>query len=190
MLSENILIIDNEAFYGCKNINDLVLPSRIIKIGDFAFYGLKEVKTVNVPKTVEVIGKSAFRGCNSIEEITIPFVGRTISSNATESVFGYIFGCDWINGIGSESGFVNKQFGSLDGATWQYTYVYQGVMRSFYYYIPMSLTSVTITNQTNIPVAAFNGCNTLTDIIFERGIESQGEAAFQNCNATIHNEAE
>lgn len=84
---------------------------------------------------------------------------------------------------------MNEQYGNVEGAVWQYTYRYNSVVASsrlsLFYYIPSSLREVTITKQTDVAIAAFNGCTMLTKITFVNGIESTGECAFQNCNAEI-----
>ena len=55
----------------------------------------------------------------------------------------------------------------------------------YMYYIPTSIRNVTITAQTNIPVAAFNNCDFIETITLSADVETIGDYAFQNCNATI-----
>lgn len=172
-----------------KNISgEIIIPSTyegqyVTVISERAFTGCNKITSLVVPDSVIQIGFGAFEGCSRLEKIELPFVGRSEAATDCAAVFGYIFGYNWLNGEGLESGFINKQFGSLDEATWQYTYVHEGRMRSFYYYIPQSLVSVTVTKQTEIPVAAFNGCKNIESINYTNRVESIGVAAFQNCNA-------
>lgn len=172
-----------------KNISgEIIIPSTyegqyVTVISERAFTGCNKITSLVVPDSVIQIGFGAFEGCSRLEKIELPFVGRSEDATDCAAVFGYIFGYNWLNGEGLESGFINKQFGSLDEATWQYTYVHEGRMRSFYYYIPQSLVSVTVTKQTEIPVAAFNGCKNIESINYTNRVESIGVAAFQNCNA-------
>lgn len=208
VFSDEILTIDNYAFSGCKNIVELNLTDRLTTIGEYAFQGLKKITSVKVHNSTELIGLGAFNGCIALEEMSLPFTGRSKEpryqySEALaggggpayyEQVLGYIFGYATQRkalGCGSNYGgaFINDKYGNVDGAIWQYTYAYNRAASdtrlSVFYYIPSSLRTVIITNQSNVQIAAFNGCSMLTNIIFTQGIESQGECAFQNCGATI-----
>lgn len=210
VFSDEILTIDNYAFSGCKNVVELNLTDRLTTIGEYAFQGLKKITSVKVYNSTELIGLGAFNGCIALEEMSLPFTGRSKEpryrySEALaggggptyyEQVFGFIFGYDTqckALGCGSHYGgtFINDQYGNIDGAVWQYTYAYNrtapNTRLSVFYYIPSSLRTVIITNQSDVQIAAFNGCTMLTNIIFTQGIESQGECAFQNCGATISN---
>ena len=186
VIPSTIAYIEESSFYGCRSFKQLDLPQNLNRIGMSAFEGCAGLTDVVVPDSVHLIEIAAFRNCSSLKNITIPFIGKSKLSTKNESVFGYIFGQDWYNGTGNESGFVNRQFGEVNGGTWQYTGMYEGYMRSFFYYIPQSLKAVTITDQTNIPTAAFNGCTMLEEITFKQNITDEGEAAFQNCSATIN----
>lgn len=213
VFSEEILVIGNYAFSGCKNIQELNLTNRITTIGRYAFQNLKKITSVKVHNSTELIGLGAFNGCIALEEMTLPFTGRSKEpryqySEALaggggpayyEHVFGFVFGYDTkcnTRGSGSNYGgaFINDQYGNIVGAIWQYTYAYNRTVSdsrlSVFYYIPLSLRVVTITNQSDVQIAAFNGCTMLTEIIFTKGIESQGECAFQNCTATVYSGTE
>ncbi len=200
VFSDEILTIGNGAFAFCRNIEALTLTNRITIIGDYAFEGLKKITEVTVHDSTQTIGVGAFKGCNSLVEMTLPFIGKSKQQDTYHSVFGWIF--DYEKGGHTnthwDSGFKNEIFADsvwggagkpiLDnGAIWQYSYAHNNIKRtSFWFYIPTTLRKITITNQTDIPTAGFNGCTMLTDITFTKGINSQGECAFQNCNATVH----
>lgn len=171
----------------------------VVSIPEGAFENCKNVTAFIVPNTVTEIGKGAFKGCSRLEEITIPFTGNRENSAAYKAVFGYIFGyanktnTDVQSNSKSEV-FVNKNAMSYNGAIWQYScydtkidsYFYNKYkINCYYYFIPSSLKKVTITKQTEVKTAAFNGCNMLTSITFTQGIQKQGECAFQNCTATV-----
>ncbi len=62
------------AFYGCRNLEELILPERTTEIGAYAFYmsstyGSK-LKKVYIPSKVAKIGKYAFYYCNNLSELT------------------------------------------------------------------------------------------------------------------------
>ena len=172
----------------------------VVSIPEGAFENCKNVTSFIVPDTVVEIGVGAFKGCNKLEEITLPFTGKSADAKEYRAVLGYIFGYEkgghtvytW------DSGFKNEIYkdgvwgGEGDpilssGAIWQYSYAHDNIKRtSFWYFLPSSLRKVTITKQTEVKTAAFNGCSMLTSITYTQGIESQGECAFQNCTATIN----
>ena len=120
--------------------------------------------------------------------MSLPFTGESANAEYENAVLGYIFGYDTkrdSNASGTNHAFKNTQYGSIAGGTWQYTYIQGGYNYSCFYYIPQTITSVTITNQTKVPAAAFNGCTNITQITYSKGISSQGTCAFQNCPANI-----
>ena len=204
----NVTSIGSYAFSGCENITTLTLESGIETIGDYAFQNLK-VTSVVVPDSVESIGVGAFKGCDSLESISLPFVGASRDAEAYNGVFGYIFGYTtkvrnynnygYLDGTeyksASSTEYVNTQYSSVSGATWQYSaydcYDYRSstikayVLRSYFYYIPTTLTSVVITDATVIPVAAFNGCANITSVVLNDKVETIEEYAFQNCTGLV-----
>ena len=104
-------------------------------------------------------------------------------------MLGYVFGYDKLSGDytgAADSTFINRKYGSgVAGATWQYTMSTNHYYYSYYYYIPATLKEVTVTTDTTIPAAAFNGCTMLEKIHLTNCIESVGDCAFQNCPATV-----
>lgn len=168
----------------------------IVKIPDYAFENCKYVTSFIVPDSVSEIGVGAFKGCNKLEEMSLPFTGKNESSENIEAVFGWVFGYsteyeDSNYKKASNMAFTNQKTGSVDGAVWQYSINAKrdgwtgSHVASYYFYIPQSLRKVTITKQTGVKTATFNGCTMLTSITYTQGIESEGECAFQNCTATI-----
>ena len=201
IFSDETLTIGSSAFSGCKNIEALTLTERIRTIGDYAFQGLKKITNIVVHNSTESIGNGAFNGCTSLENITLPFTGASKDAKEAMGVFGYIFGYktyDQYPGYSIVSGFVNESHnfgGAGTDMVWQYTYNRDGTRwvecwQVWCYYIPKSIRSVTITNQTAVSTAAFNSCDFILDIYYTMGIESQGECAFQNCTAEIHDGSE
>ena len=189
------MTIGTYAFSGCKNVEQLNLTNRIVTISDYAFQNLKKITSIKVYNSTELIGVGAFKGCNNLEEITLPFVGRNDEALYYNAVFGYIFGYeqkDTYPGYSLDNVFVNTNYYETpQGMTWQYSSRRQSFGNSsFYYYIPSSLCRVIVTDQTEVKMAAFNGCAMLTEITFTKGIESQGEFAFQNCTATVYSGTE
>ena len=187
-IPSSVTEIKYKAFYKCSMFESVNLPTGLRSIGNYAFQDCSEFTSISVPDTVTTIGVGAFNGCNKLISMSLPFVGESTTAEYEKSVFGYIFGYDTQrNGdaSGTNYSFKNKKYGDIAGGTWQFTNIQSGYNYSYYYYIPSTIVSVTITNQTKVPAAAFNSCSNITQITYSKGISSQGTCAFQNCPADI-----
>ena len=201
--------IEDYAFADSKNIEffnsierySLNIPFNCESVGSYSFQNLESIKRIVVLENVEVINNGAFNGCNSLESITLPFIGKSLNATGYEAVFGYIFGysssSEYAGDLnyslyeGAPTYFYNRDFGKdSSGGINQFSYVPNGQGTSyptrFWYYVPASLSDVTITVQDSIPMAAFNRCEMLENIYLVSSIKSTGKYAFQGCDATIH----
>ncbi len=79
-----IRAIPNDAFNGCKNLYDIVLPNQIETIGERAFKDC-DINSLLIPSSVTSIGKEAFQNCYLLEDITIPPSITTIHPNTFEN---------------------------------------------------------------------------------------------------------
>ncbi len=189
IVTNNITIIENNSFEGCKEIVELNIPTSISFIGDYAFKDLKRITSISISDNTTTIGKGAFQGCNSVVDVVIPFTGRSVDATAYNAVFGYIFGYETQQAHGNDDPvdtFVNQQYGHVEQAVWQYSRInhdYYNSVQTFYYYIPNSIRNVTITNQSSVQNAAFNNCKYIEKISYSETIEYFGTAALQNCES-------
>ena len=62
-------------------IESIWLPSTLKKIEDEMFYGCKNLKSVEIPSSVEYVGKECFAG-TQIEELTLPSTLKEIGEGA------------------------------------------------------------------------------------------------------------
>lgn len=160
--------IGNYAFADCvalTTINSSAagtfdLGTGLTTIGQYAFSNCTGAKSIVVREAVTSIGYAAFMGCANLSEITLPFVGmdNTASYNQNQ-VFGYIFGYNTTAG---------------DDRVMQYN--------GYYYYIPKTLKSVTITSGKVIGKNAFINCDMLESITIQGDVESIGDYAFYSCS--------
>ena len=180
--------------------SELVIPafiggSPVVTIGENAFFKKNVLQSIVIPDTVTWIGEGAFKGCEILEDITLPFVGNSDSATDKRAVFGFIFGSSCsighLNARTISTTYENEAYGTaVEGAIWQYScrdYMmidnvgskyYQS---SYYYYIPTSIKTVTITMQTSVPVAAFNNCDFIETIYLPEELTIVRDYAFYNC---------
>ncbi len=147
---------------------DIVIPAShngapIDTIPEAAFKGCNGITSITVPESVTSIGEGAFNGCSLLRSITLPFVGRQKGNTGKSACFGYIFGTNSYQG-GTK---VNQHYDS-------------GVVASFY--IPSTLRTVTITNETTIGKSAFENCSMLTKIDLNDGVLQVGSGSFSGCS--------
>ncbi len=67
-----VTAIDKKAFYGCTNLESVIIPDSIIGIGGFAFKNCEKLISIKLPKSLTNIDIGAFMGCRKLTEITIP----------------------------------------------------------------------------------------------------------------------
>ncbi|MBE6588622.1 MAG: leucine-rich repeat domain-containing protein [Ruminococcaceae bacterium] len=83
--------IGSYAFYDCKELTNVEMPSSLTVIGSYVFYGCTGLTSIKIPDSVTTLGNSAFNGCTGLEHMTIPFVGANLDGS-TNTHFGYLFG--------------------------------------------------------------------------------------------------
>ena len=124
----------------------VALPAGLLKIENEAFASCHSIKDLVIPQGVVSIGASAFNSMITLETLTIPFVGTAKEefegSTPDQFVFGYMFGT------------------SSNAAT------YSTTQNGTTYYIPNSLTTVTVLNASSIKAGAFENLskNTVTGV--------------------------
>ena len=179
-LSNKVTAINDYAFYGCSAIvqfnsatlGEMNVPAACEKIGENAFYGLTAINKLNVSDMVSSIGAAAFGKMTSLQEMTVPFIGNKnkTSADTYQYPLGYFFGTSSYTG-----GTSTKQYyyGSSTTSTTNSTY-----------YIPTTLTKVTVTIG-NLNYGAFYGCSKITSITVNQNATVDADA-LKSCSATLN----
>ena len=155
---DGVVRIGDYAFYGRSALISVRMPTSVMSIGEHAFDGCDGLSEIAVPKSVMTIGCGAFSRCSGLKKLTVPFVGAERANTGSEkAVFGFIFG------------------------TSEYSKTTQAVQRGITYYIPTSLKTVVVTDETNIDKDAFSGCSELTSVTIPDVVTNIGEYAFSGC---------
>lgn len=187
IIPKNVTKIERHAFDSCTNLknvqssNDSIsndtelancyIPEAVEYIGDYAFRSCYSLKNINVPNQVKYMGEGVFNNCTSLDTLTLPFIGKERGNGKVlpeqitdpkdntllEAMFGWIFGTDG----NTESGALYIAFQAVDGNPDQNREDY---MPRESYYIPASLKTVTITDETVVAMGAFMYCTSIESL--------------------------
>lgn len=90
IIPEGVTIIDDFAFWGCKRLNNVVLPSSLLKIGAYAF-GKCRFESITIPDNVQVLGQRSFQNCCELKEISfngkLEYIGKEAFKNNYKTNF-------------------------------------------------------------------------------------------------------
>lgn len=66
-IPSDISRIENYAFYGCGDLENVTIPDNVVSIGEFSFSRCRSLVKINIPDSVVSIGNGAFNGCTNLE---------------------------------------------------------------------------------------------------------------------------
>ncbi len=164
-LPNNLIEIADNAFWFCKNLEEITLPDSVTRIGASSFSECNKLNKINLPANLRSIGIYAFYNCRCLTSINIP-------NNITEISASTFSGCSSINSVSLPAELTT--------------------IGEFAFWGCSSLSSITIPNTTqNIFKSAFAECANLGSIIIPASVNTVGEYAFNNCisltNVTLEN---
>ena len=187
-VKEGTRIICNGAFYFCRSLSKIVIPSSVTSIGEWAFSNCGSLSTIVIPSSVTSIGDRAFDTCSSLSEIVIPSSVTSIGDRAFEYCSSLIYisipksviglngnpFADWNgklqclspNFINEDDILFNKDKNKI------ISFRNQNIES---YVIPSSVTS--------IGNDAFSKCSSLSKIVIPSSVTSIGEMAFMDCDS-------
>ena len=167
VLDSTIVICDN-AFSGCRNLKEIILPSSVTRIGSKAIVRCTNLQKIILPSSVTNIGNYAFAGCANLKEIILP-------SSITSIGNGIFSSCSNLQRINvAES---NKFYKTIDGVLYtkdlKTIICYPEGKENGSFVIPLGVTS--------IGDRAFTDCKNLQEIILPSGVTCIGDEAFSRC---------
>lgn len=147
--------VDARAFFDCKKLTSIELPSTVTAIGSNAFINCTALKSVKFPEKLVKIENAAFLGCSSLESAELP---TTLVSLGTAAFSGcsslqHVDFPPYLSVIGSNAFFDCAALTHID--------------------LPRGLTE--------IGLLAFAGCTGLESVVFPDNVKSIKVTAFENC---------
>ena len=179
-VKEGTRIICNGAFWGCRYLSEIVIPSSVTSIGDSAFSLCSSLSEIVIPFSVTSIGDRAFDTCSSLLEIVIP--------PSVTSIGDYAFlGCRSLSEIVIPSCVTSIGDGAFSFCNSLSEIVIPSSVTSIgdgAFYGCNSLSEIVIPSSvTSIGHHAFYGCRSLSEIVIPSGVTSIGDRAFCGCSS-------
>ena len=77
-----LTVINERAFYACRELISVTLPNSLISISEYAFFDCYNITNINLGNSVTHIGRYAIGFCDNLTSITIPNSVTTIDEYA------------------------------------------------------------------------------------------------------------
>lgn len=148
--------IGNYAFYSCKGITNIIIPS-VNSIGENAFSYCSELTNVSIGNNIETIGKRAFLACRKLTSINMGNSLKTIEDEA-------FCACTGITNVNLGSSLKTIGESAFSGCS--------------------SLTNITLPNSVvTLDKYAFSGCSGLKSVTLGNSIVNINSYTFRNCTS-------
>ena len=79
--SNGLAVICEDAFFGCKSLEEVTLPDGCITLGERAF-AQSGLRHIDLPETLQIIGNSCFEDCENLTEIHLGQSLHTLGASA------------------------------------------------------------------------------------------------------------
>ncbi len=153
-IPDSVKEISWRAFYKCKSLTTISIPSSVVLIDDSAFEATS-LNTLELREGLRAIGENAFRECG-ITELSIPNSVTTIERDA-------FCDCKELKKVVIGSGLTSIERGIFCGC--------------------VSLVDITIGHHVqSIGYLSFENCSSLQSIVIPESVQMIDNYAFKNCN--------
>ncbi len=145
--------INEEAFYDCDGLEEIIIPDSVTDINEYAFYDCDGLEEIIVPDSVEFIGIYAFSNCDKLSHVVLGDGLTYLSAGAfSDCPIVYLE-------LGAAMPFISP-----------------------YAFNNTDIPELTIPDSvTDIMYAAFARCDQLTTVVMPLSVQSIEEDAFRGC---------
>lgn len=177
VIPDGITYIGWDSFRGTA-VKTMIIPNSVKKTGARAFYECKKLRKVKVPSSLSMIREEDFYGCSALTEVTIEegvqTVGTRSFADCTSLKSVHLPSTAVNNNVGSFQGCVSlEEINIPEGTVTLYDNMFDGCS---------SLESITIPEGVkNINEYAFSKCTSLKKIDLPDTVTYCGKGVFENC---------
>ena len=202
VLNEGLTEIGEHAFKDCDKLQEITIPSTVVRIRRFAFSGCIQLKTAVLNEGLMEIGHRVFAGCKALQRITIPssvleigmfaFVDcglrEVVLNDGLKEIRSNAFHeCKWLEGIAIPSTVDDIIGGAFMGCRNLRTVVIkEGIkmIKSGTFGECTSLRSIELPSSiSKIVEHAFRDCVSLREIVIHNEEVKIGCKAFKGCSS-------
>lgn len=156
-INSDVTQIENNAFEGCRSLEQIIIPSSITSIEDRVFKNCPILEQITIPNSVTKIGAAAFCSCKSLKKIIIPSSVKLLKDN----VFNECISLEQIDIPSSITKFSPWTFCDCT-----------------------SLKKLTLPSSIiEIEGKVFDNCSSLTEISIPSSVQKIAYSAFDNCTS-------
>ena len=189
VIPSSVTSIGDSAFSGCYSLSEIVIPSSVTNIGDWAFSGCDSLSEIVIPSSVTSIGDSAFSGCVSLSEIVIPSSVTSIG----DSAFSWCSSLKYISIPKSVICLNGNPFagwnGKLECLSPNFVYeddvLFNKDKSRIISFRNRNVKSYVIPSSVTSIDRAFSWCRSLSEIVIPSSVTSIGDWAFYGCDSLL-----
>lgn len=185
--------IDTYAFYRCKSLRTIQLPSQITSISSSAFFSCSALEGITIPASVKTIAEYAFNACTGLTSLTIEEGVTTIDDYAfcncksltelhipasvTKIDVSSFWSCSGLTKLTVDV--ANTVYDSREDCN----AIIQTATNTLFL---GTVATVIPTSVTSIGVSSFYGNNKLASIFIPEGVNTISGSAFSSCTALTY----
>ncbi len=169
-ISDGVIEIEDEAFNGCFNLEEIIIPNSVKMIGNAAFSGCERLTSITIPDSVIFIGENPFSQCTRLAEINV-----SSENPYWETVNGVLIGKNQRILITVPVGLSLSKYTVPEDIRVIGNYAFQD---------NVYLREVIISDGVqSIGEGAFFGCNGLYSVVIPSSVTTIGDGAFSGCES-------
>lgn len=127
-MPDSVLDVGKYAFWGCQNLEKVVLNNNIAELSGYSFSNCRSLKTIEMPYSLSTIDVKAFEDCISLTEVTLPASIQNIHNTAFDGCINLTLYADKDSIAGEYALLFNKHERSEQA---EYEDVYQTLSPSY-----------------------------------------------------------